>query len=120
MAWLILLIAGACEIAWAAGLKTYGFTFRSIGGVVTIVLMLLSFALLDRAMRHIPLGTAYSVWTGIGAVGTVIYGMIRLGEPRDWPRIMCIGLVIAGIVGLKALAPADKPITQSKAPHATE
>ena len=120
MAWLILLIAGACEIAWAAGLKTYGLTVRSAGGVATLVLMLLSFILLDRAMRHIPLGTAYSVWTGIGAVGTVVYGMARLGESRDWPRIVCIGLVIAGIVGLKALAPADKSIVELGTPHATE
>jgi quaternary ammonium compound-resistance protein SugE len=120
MAWLILLIAGACEIAWAAGLKTYGFTVRSAGGVVTIAVMLLSFVLLDRAMRHIPLGTAYSVWTGIGAVGAVIYGMVRLGEPRDWPRVVCLVLVIGGILGLKALAPADKPVADTEAPRATE
>jgi quaternary ammonium compound-resistance protein SugE len=107
MAWLILLLAGGCEIAWAVGLKTYGFTFRTAGGVMTIVLMLLSFVLLDRAMRTLPLGTAYSVWVGIGAVGSVLYGMWRFGEPRDLPRIICLTLVVIGIIGLKALAPAQ-------------
>jgi len=106
-----------CEILWATGLKLYGFRLRTAptpespqgefnwGGAITVLLMLLSFVLLDRAMRSLPLGTAYGVWTGIGAVGTAIYGMLFLHEPRDWPRVLCIGLVVGGIVGLKLLAP---------------
>jgi quaternary ammonium compound-resistance protein SugE len=104
MAWLFLFAAGICEVMWAIGLKTYGFT-RTLGGAGTVVIMLLSFVLLDRAMRTLPLGTSYAIWTGIGAVGTVIYGMIALNEPRDWPRVLCIVLVLGGIVGLKVLAP---------------
>jgi quaternary ammonium compound-resistance protein SugE len=93
-----------CEIVWAIGLKTFGFKW-SWGGAMTVAVMLLSFILLDRAMRTLPLGTAYGVWTGIGAVGTAVYGMIWLREPRDWPRVLCIVLVIGGVVGLKLLSP---------------
>jgi quaternary ammonium compound-resistance protein SugE len=105
MAWLWLLLAGICEVVWAAGLKKWGFK-PTAGGAFTVVVMILSFVLLDRAMRHLPLGTAYPIWTGIGAVGTAILGMWYFGEPRDWPRIVCIALVIGGIVGLKVLTPA--------------
>ena len=87
-AWLTLLLAGVCEIVWAVGLKTFGFT-RTWGGAMTVAVMLLSFVLLERAMRTIPLGTAYGVWTGIGTLGTAAYGVLRLGEPRDWPRPSC-------------------------------
>jgi quaternary ammonium compound-resistance protein SugE len=105
MAWIYLLLAGVCEIVWAAGLKTYGFT-RTWGSAITVVIMLLSFVLLDRAMRALPLGTAYGRWPGIGAVGTALYGMWRFHEPRDWPRVACIALIIAGIIGLKFLTPS--------------
>jgi quaternary ammonium compound-resistance protein SugE len=104
MPWVWLVLAGVCEVVWAVGLKVYGFRL-SLGSAVTVVMMLLSFYLLSLAMRHIPLGTAYGVWTGIGAVGAAAYGIARLGEPRDLPRLLCIGLIVAGIVGLKLLSP---------------
>ena len=104
MPWVWLVLAGVCEVVWAVGLKLYGFRL-SLGTAVTVVMMLLSFYLLSLAMRHIPLGTAYGVWTGIGAVGAAAYGIARLGEPRDLPRLLCIGLIVAGIVGLKLLSP---------------
>jgi quaternary ammonium compound-resistance protein SugE len=107
MPWVILVLAGLCEVAWAVGLKRYGLT-ATWGGAATIALMLLSFLLLGRAMRQIPLGTAYGVWTGIGAVGAAAYGMWRLGEPADWRRVLCITLIVAGIVGLKLFAPAGE------------
>ncbi len=104
MAWAWLSLAGLLEVVWAVGLKLYGFRL-SVGSALTVVMMLLSFYLLSLAMRHIPLGTAYGVWTGIGAVGAAAYGIARLGEPRDLPRLLCIGLIVAGIVGLKLLSP---------------
>ena len=104
MPWVWLVLAGVCEVVWAVGLKLYGFRL-SLGSAVTVVMMLLSFYLLSLAMRHIPLGTAYGVWTGIGAVGAAAYGIARLGEPRDVPRLLCIGLIVVGIVGLKFLSP---------------
>src|SRR5688572_5916205 len=113
MAWIILVLAGACEILWAIGLKRYGFTLRTPagrwnwGGAVTVVLMLLSFVLLDRAMRRLPLGTAYGVWTGIGAVGTAAYGILFLKESSDWRRVLCILMVVGGILGLKLLSPPE-------------
>ena len=102
MAWIFLLAAGICEIVWAVGLKAYGFTLTR-GGAFTVVMMLLSFILLDRAMRNLPLGTSYAIWTGIGAVGAAIVGIVRFNEPRDWPRVACIALIVLGIVGLKIL-----------------
>lgn len=104
MPWVWLVLAGVCEVVWAVGLKLYGFKL-SWGSAVTVVMMLLSFYLLSLAMHRIPLGTAYGVWTGIGAVGAAIYGIARLGEPRDLPRLLCIGLIVAGIIGLKMLSP---------------
>lgn len=104
MAWLLLLIAGCCEIGWAVSLKyTQGFT-RLWPTVAFGAFMLASVVLLGRAVREIPLGTGYAVWTGIGAAGTAVLGMILFGEPHDWRRIACLGLVLAGIVGLKLLA----------------
>ena len=100
MAWVFLIAAGVCEVVWAAGLKKYGFT-RTWGGAFTVLVMLLSFVLLDRAMRTLPLGTAYVVWTGIGAVGSAAVGMALFGEPRSALRLACIGMIIVGIVGLK-------------------
>ena len=103
-AWVFLIAAGVCEVVWAAGLKKFGFRL-SPGGAFTVAVMLLSFVLLDRAMRHLPLGTAYAVWTGIGAVGAAVVGMVLLGEPRDAVRLLCMGLIVAGIIGLKWAAP---------------
>lgn len=100
MAWIFLVLAGVCEIVWAVGLKKFGFT-RTWGGGFTVVVMLLSFILLDRAMRHLPLGTSYAIWTGIGAVGTVLYGIIVMGEARDPLRVFFIVCILAGIIGLK-------------------
>ena len=107
MAWVYLVAAGITEIIWAVGLK-HSDGFKKLGpSVFTVIVMLLSFVLLSQAMRRLPLGTSYAVWTGIGAVGTVIYGMVRLGEPRDLPRIVCVTLIVGGIIGLKAMSPAE-------------
>ena len=102
MAWIYLFAAGVCEIVWAAGLKAFGFTLTR-GGAFTIFMMLLSFVLLDQAMKRLPLGTSYAIWTGIGAVGAAVIGIVKFGEPRDWPRLLCIGLIVGGIIGLKLL-----------------
>ena len=104
MAWAFLVAAGVCEVLWAAGLKRFGFRL-SPGGVATVAVMLLSFVLLDRAMRHLPLGTAYAVWTGIGAVGAAAVGMAAMGQPVHPVRLGCIGLIVVGIVGLKWFSP---------------
>jgi quaternary ammonium compound-resistance protein SugE len=102
MAWVVLFVAGLFEVGWAIGLKhTQGFT-KLWPSVATIGLMAVSFLLLSHALKTIPVGTGYTVWTGIGAVGTVIFGMVVLGEPRDISRIICLLLIIAGIIGLKA------------------
>ena len=106
MSWILLLIAGLLEVAWAAGLKTSeGFT-RLWPSVFTVVTALGSFVLLAMAMRQLPLGTAYAVWTGIGTVGTAVAGMVLLGEPAGALRLMCIALIVAGILGLKLLTSA--------------
>ncbi len=105
MAWVVLFVAGLLEVGWAIGLKyTEGFT-KLWPSVATIGAMAVSFFLLSHALRTIPVGTGYAVWTGIGAVGTVILGMVFLGEPRDVGRIFCLLLIIAGIVGLKVVSP---------------
>lgn len=101
MAWVYLFVAGLFEIAWALGLKySHGLT-RLWPSVLTLALMGASFLLLSIAMRQLPLGTAYAVWTGIGAVGTTILGMILLGESASVARLLCITLIVSGIVGLK-------------------
>jgi quaternary ammonium compound-resistance protein SugE len=101
MAWVYLVIAGLLEVAWATAMKySEGFT-KLWPSVATIVLMVISFGLLNQAMKSLPLGTAYGVWTGIGAVGTVLVGILFLGEPRDAVRLLCIVAILAGIVGLK-------------------
>ncbi len=106
MAWVYLIAAGVTEVIWAVGLK-HSDGFKKLGpSILTVIVMLLSFALLSQAMRKLPLGTSYSVWTGIGAVGTVIYGMARLSEPRDLPRMICLALIVGGIIGLKVMTPA--------------
>lgn len=101
MAWLYLAIAGIFEVTWAVGLKySAGFT-RFWPTVWTVAALLASFVMLAVALRWIPLGTAYAVWTGIGAAGTAILGMYLFAEPATPARLACIGLIIAGIVGLK-------------------
>ncbi len=105
MPWLFLFGAGIFEIAWALGLKyTDGFTrlWPSVGTAASLVV---SFVLLGLALRDLPLGTAYAVWTGIGTVGTAVLGIALFGEPSDALRLVCIGLILAGIVGLKLFAP---------------
>ncbi len=105
MPWTCLIIAGLLEIAWAIGLKyTEGFT-RLWPSVGTAACMLVSFALLSQALRTIPVGTGYAIWTGIGAAGTAVVGMLLLGEPRTIVRALCILLIVAGIVGLKLASP---------------
>ncbi|MGB7500888.1 MAG: quaternary ammonium compound efflux SMR transporter SugE [Azonexus sp.] len=104
-AWLILFIAGLCEIGWAVGLKyTEGFS-RLWPSAWTLAAMVASVALLGWSLRVLPLGTAYAVWTGIGAVGTALLGMLLFGESREVARLLSIGLIVAGIVGLKLLTP---------------
>ena len=101
MAWLILIFAGILEIGWAVGLKyTSGFT-RLWPTVGTVAAMVASISLLGVAMRSLPLGTAYAVWTGIGAVGTVLLGIFLFGESTAISRLICVALILAGIVGLK-------------------
>jgi quaternary ammonium compound-resistance protein SugE len=101
MPWLVLLLAGLLEIGWAVGLKyTDGFT-RLIPSLLTAASMLLSVLLLGLALRSLPLGTAYAVWTGIGTVGTVLFGILVLHEPATALRLACIALIVAGILGLK-------------------
>lgn len=101
MPWVLLVIAGCFEIAWAIGLKfTEGFT-RLWPTVGTLVALVLSVGLLGMAAKSLPIGTAYAVWTGIGAVGTVISGIIFLGDPAAPARLVCVGLIILGIIGLK-------------------
>ncbi len=106
MSWMYLFAAGLLEIGWAVGLKyTQGFT--KLGpSVFTLAAMAASVGLLGLALRHLPLGTAYAVWTGIGTVGTAIAGMVMLGEPAGAMRLGCIALIVAGILGLKLLTPA--------------
>ena len=101
MAWLYLLLAGLFEVGWAIGLKyTEGFS-RLLPSLLTIAAMALSLALLGLALRDLPVGTAYAVWTGIGAVGTATLGIYRFSELATLLRLGCIGLIVAGIVGLK-------------------
>jgi quaternary ammonium compound-resistance protein SugE len=100
-AWGILLIAGLCEIGWAVGLKyTEGFS-RLVPSVLTLAAMTASVILLGWSLKTLPVGTAYAIWTGVGAVGTAILGMLLFGESREVARLVCIGLIVAGILGLK-------------------
>ena len=101
MAWIVLIIAGLLEVGWAIGLKyTEGFT-RPLPSVLTLAAMGASVLLLGVAMKSLPVGTAYGVWVGIGAVGTAILGMLLFDEPSHAARLVSIGLIVAGIVGLK-------------------
>ncbi|NTF42089.1 quaternary ammonium compound efflux SMR transporter SugE [Rhizobium rhizogenes] len=104
MAWFLLFLAGLFEIGWAVGLKyTDGFT-RLTPTVLTIISMIISITLLGLAVKTLPMGTAYAVWTGIGTVGTVLLGIWLLGDPATLVRLTCIGLIVAGIAGLKFVA----------------
>ncbi|MEW1584957.1 SMR family transporter [Micromonospora vinacea] len=101
MAWLVLVISGMLETAWAIALdRSAGFS-RLVPSVVFVVTLLLSMAGLSYALRDIPVGTGYAVWVGIGAVGTALVGMLALGESASLPRILCLLLVVAGVIGLK-------------------
>lgn len=103
MAWIILFVAGLFEIGWAVGLKyTEGFT-RIGPTIFTAVSLIASMGLLGVAVRSLPLGTAYAVWTGIGAAGTVVLGIVLFKEPATVARLVCVGLILAGILGLKLL-----------------
>ena len=111
MAWLLLILAAACEMAWPIGFKyTNGFKQHYWAVGLTMAIMITSFALLGQATsRGIHVGTAYAVWTGLGAVGTAILGMYLFNEPRDAVRLVCLGLIILGALGLKFLSPEAKP-----------
>ncbi|AEP08990.1 quaternary ammonium compound efflux SMR transporter SugE [Micavibrio aeruginosavorus] len=106
MAWILLSLAGLFEIGWAIGLKyTQGFTVL-VPSVLTLIAMTVSIVLLGLAVRDLPIGTAYAVWTGIGSVGTAILGIILFGDPATALRLACIAMIVAGIVGLKVFSPA--------------
>jgi len=107
MAWMVLLLAGLLETAWAVGLKfTDGLT-RPVPTALTAAALIASVWLLAIAVRTLPLGTAYAVWTGIGAVGTVIVGIVRFGESASPVRLFCVGLIVAGLIGLR-FAPGSR------------
>lgn len=104
MKWLMLFIAGLFEMGWAIGLKySDGFT-KLIPSILTIVGMIASFYFLSVALKNLPLGTAYAIWTGIGTVGTVTLGIILFKEPIDTIRLICIGFIVVGIIGLKVVS----------------
>ena len=104
MQWLFLVLAGLLEMGWAIGLKySQGFT-RLVPSIFTILGMIASFYFLSLSLKNLPLGTAYAIWTGIGTVGTVILGIILFKEPISTTRVICIGFIIAGIVGLKLVS----------------
>jgi quaternary ammonium compound-resistance protein SugE len=105
VAWIILLIAGLFEVGWAVGLKfTEGFT-KPIPIVLTAISLVLSMGLLGWSVKTLPLGTAYAVWTGVGAVGTAVVGILLFKEPATAARLVCLGLIVAGILGLKVFSP---------------
>ena len=114
MPWLYLLLAGVCEMAWPLGFKyTNGFRSHYPAIAATIAIGLLSFWLLARATgQGIPIGTAYAIWTGLGAAGTAVLGIVVFGESRDAPRLVCLGLIILGAVGLKFFSGAMEGATR--------
>lgn len=104
MAWIYLLLAGLFEVVWAIGLKyTDGFS-RLWPSVGTLATMAVSIVLLAMAVKTLPIGTAYAIWTGIGAVGAVALGIVLFGDPATWPRLLCVALILVGIIGLKLTA----------------
>lgn len=105
MSWIILVIAGLLEVVWAIGLKyTHGFT-RLVPSVITVTAMIVSIVMLSWAMKSLPTGTAYAVWTGIGAVGAAITGIVLFGESANPARLLSLALIVAGIIGLKLSTP---------------
>lgn len=101
MPWILLLLAGLFEIAWAVGLKfTDGFT-RLLPTIGTLAALIISITLLGFAAKTLPIGTAYAIWTGIGAAGTVLCGILFLGDPATVMRLFCVGLILVGVIGLK-------------------
>ncbi|MEH6631273.1 MAG: quaternary ammonium compound efflux SMR transporter SugE [Halopseudomonas aestusnigri] len=106
MAWVYLVLAGLFECGWAIGLKYSDGWTKVVPSVLTVIAMAISFWLLSAAMKTIPVGTAYAVWTGIGTVGVAILGMALFGESHDIMRLMCLLLIVAGILGLKIFSPA--------------
>ncbi len=105
MAWVVLIVAGLFEIGWAIGLKyTEGFT-RLVPTLATAASMVVSLGLLGLALKTLPVGTAYAVWTGVGSVGTALLGILLFGESTSALRLACIGLIVAGIIGLKFVTP---------------
>lgn len=119
MPWTFLILAGACEMIWPLGFKyTKGFSTHHWATALTFGVMILSLYLMSLATKHVPVGTAYAVWTGLGAAGTVVLGMILFHEPRDWLRLTCLTLIIGGAVGLKFLSPpAEGAPTPSAVPE---
>lgn len=105
MPWIVLVIAGLLETGWVVAMKYSDGFSRLWPSVITVVVMLASIALLGLAMKQLPVGTAYAVWTGIGAVGAVALGIALFGDPVTVTRILCLGLIVAGIVGLKIVSP---------------
>ena len=104
MNWFLLIIAGLLEVVWALSMKYSQCFTRLYPSIITIVAMVVSFVLLALAMRSLPLGTSYVVWTGIGAIGSVVVGILFFGESAAIPRLICIGLIMVGIIGLKILS----------------
>lgn len=104
MAWIYLLVAGLFEVVWAIGLKyTEGWT-RLWPSVGTLAAMAVSFWCLSQSLKSIPIGTGYAIWTGIGAVGAAALGIVLFGDSASWPRLLCIGLIVAGVIGLKIVS----------------
>ena len=104
-AWIVLFLAGLAEIGWVIGLKySEGFT-RNMASTITVVFLGASMLLLGEAVKSLPIGTAYAVWTGIGAIGAAIAGLMLFGESANPMRLLCIGLIVAGVVGLKLSTP---------------
>ena len=105
MHWFLLVLAGLLEVGWAIGLKSsHGFT-RLWPSVATLVLMALSFLLLASALKHLPIGTAYAVWTGIGAAGTFLIGVAVFGDALHWGRVLGVLMIVGGVIVLKAVSP---------------
>lgn len=120
MAWIVLFVAGLFEIGWAVGLKyTEGFT-RLWPTVGSALCMVVSLGLLGVALRTLPLGTAYAIWTGVGTIGTVLLGIALFGESASALRLACVGLILAGIVGLKLFPAEATPAGEAGAASAEE